>query len=168
MGSDALTSGSYADASGPLGEALSREHHVEHLPAHLVASSVPSGTVALARYEVVILSDIGARSFMEGSPADGIDRLALLAGLPAGSAPDPALPQVLDRSDYFCLCSVDTHKQTYPVSTRASLSCGPRERQGLPKAETCRPMRAAGGLPNNVPQSCAAPPPPTKKASQRL
>jgi uncharacterized membrane protein len=79
VGNDTVSAASYVDASGPLTDALETRHNVEHVPAHLIASSFPATTAALKRFDVVILSDVGSSTFLEGSPHDGVDRLGLLA-----------------------------------------------------------------------------------------
>lgn len=85
-GVDEFTVHSYTEGVGPLREALTaRDHEVVHLPAHLVPLQFPGDASALAAYDLVVLSDIGANSLQlapgvfEGS-VPGQDRLAALAG----------------------------------------------------------------------------------------
>ncbi|MFV2175402.1 glutamine amidotransferase [Actinomadura sp. LOL_016] len=83
-GVDSFTTTSYVTGVEPLRRALEgRGHEVEHMPAHLVPAEFPGDADALARYDVVILSDIGANSlqlapevFEQAVP--GRDRLAAL------------------------------------------------------------------------------------------
>jgi uncharacterized membrane protein len=78
VGSDTVSVGTYVDSSGPLTSALESSNEVEHVPAHLIAARFPSTMSALRGFDVVILSDVGAGTFLEGAPHDGIDRLSLL------------------------------------------------------------------------------------------
>lgn len=60
---DSFTTSSYVVGVEPLRRALeSRGHQVAHLPAHLVPARFPADADALAAYDVVVLSDIGANS----------------------------------------------------------------------------------------------------------
>ena len=85
-GVDSFTTSSYVVGVGPLRRALeSRGHEVVHLPAHLVPAEFPGDAAALARYDVVVLSDIGANSlqlapevFERARP--GADRIDALRG----------------------------------------------------------------------------------------
>ncbi len=64
-GVDHFTVSSYVEGIGPLRDALEAAGHtVEHLPAHLVPEHFPFDEDALARYDVVVLSDIGANSLL--------------------------------------------------------------------------------------------------------
>ncbi|QFG26358.1 glutamine amidotransferase [Actinomadura sp. WMMB 499] len=83
-GVDSFTTTSYVTGVEPLRRALEgRGHTVEHMPAHLVPAEFPGDADALAAYDVVVLSDIGANSlqlapevFERAVP--GRDRLAAL------------------------------------------------------------------------------------------
>ncbi|GAA2123968.1 glutamine amidotransferase [Actinomadura napierensis] len=83
-GVDSFTTSSYVTGVEPLRRALeSRGHEVEHMPAHLVPAEFPGDADALGRYDVVVLSDIGANSiqlapqvFERAVP--GTDRLGAL------------------------------------------------------------------------------------------
>lgn len=83
-GVDAFSVHSYVEGVGPLRDALTaRGHEVVHLPAHLVPTDFPGDADALGRYDLVVLSDIGANSiqlapqvFERATP--GQDRLAAL------------------------------------------------------------------------------------------
>lgn len=83
-GVDSFTTSSYVTGVEPLRKALqSRGHEVEHLPAHLVPGQFPSTAEELDRYDVIVLSDIGANSiqlapevFEQAQP--GSDRLGAL------------------------------------------------------------------------------------------
>ncbi|GLY81684.1 glutamine amidotransferase [Actinoallomurus iriomotensis] len=85
-GVDSFTTSSYVVGVEPLRRALeSRGHEVVHLPAHLVPAGFPGDAAALAEYDVVVLSDIGANSlqlapevFEQARP--GTDRIAVLRG----------------------------------------------------------------------------------------
>jgi uncharacterized membrane protein len=90
-GVDSFTTSSYVVGVEPLRRALeSRGHEVVHLPAHLVPAQFPDDAAALAAYDVVVLSDIGANSlqlapevFEQARP--GSDRIgALRAWVDAG------------------------------------------------------------------------------------
>lgn len=80
-GVDSFTTSTYVEGVAPLRRALAaRGHEVTHLPAHLVPAAFPADTGALAAYDVVVLSDIGANSiqlapsvFEQARP--GTDRL---------------------------------------------------------------------------------------------
>lgn len=62
-GVDEFTVHSYVEGVGPLKDALTaRGHEVTHMPAHLVPTQFPGNAAALARFDVVVLSDIGANS----------------------------------------------------------------------------------------------------------
>ncbi|GDY60032.1 hypothetical protein SVIO_106550 [Streptomyces violaceusniger] len=62
-GVDSFTTSTYVTGVEPLRRALEgRGHEVTHLPAHLVPGQFPGDADALAGYDVVILSDIGANS----------------------------------------------------------------------------------------------------------
>lgn len=62
-GVDHFTVSSYVEGIAPLRDALEAAGHtVEHLPAHLVPDHFPFDGTALASYDVVVLSDIGANS----------------------------------------------------------------------------------------------------------
>lgn len=84
-GVDSFTTSSYVVGVEPLRRALeSRGHQVTHLPAHLVPAQFPADADALAAYDVVVLSDIGANSlqlapevFEQAVP--GTDRLGALS-----------------------------------------------------------------------------------------
>ncbi|WP_207945033.1 glutamine amidotransferase [Actinomadura rubrisoli] len=85
-GVDSFTTSSYVTGVEPLRRALEgRGHEVVHLPAHLVPAEFPGDADALAAYDVVVLSDIGANSlqlapevFEQATP--GTDRLGALRG----------------------------------------------------------------------------------------
>ncbi len=84
-GVDEFTVHSYTEGVGQLKAALeSGGHEVVHMPAHLVPTDFPGTPEALDRYDLVILSDIGANSLQlapavfEGAQA-GHDRLENLA-----------------------------------------------------------------------------------------
>ncbi|MBA6434460.1 glutamine amidotransferase [Streptomyces sp. GMR22] len=85
-GVDSFTTSAYVTGVEPLRRALEgRGHEVTHLPAHLVPGQFPGDAEALAGYDVVILSDIGANSlqlspevFERGTP--GADRIDALRG----------------------------------------------------------------------------------------
>lgn len=84
-GVDEFTVHSYTEGVRQLKAALeSGSHDVTHLPAHLVPTEFPGDAEALAAYDVVILSDIGANSlqlapgvFDRATP--GQDRLEVLS-----------------------------------------------------------------------------------------
>ncbi|MCV2490840.1 glutamine amidotransferase [Geodermatophilus sp. YIM 151500] len=84
-GVDEFSVHSYVEGVGPLRDALTgRGHEVVHLPAHLVPTQFPGDAEALAAYDLVVLSDIGANSiqlapgvFEHSVP--GQDRLRALA-----------------------------------------------------------------------------------------
>jgi uncharacterized membrane protein len=79
IGNVTLETAAYLDESSfPLRRALESEHAVVHLPVHEVPAHFPTQASELDQYDVVILSDVGAGIFLEGSPHDGIDRLDLL------------------------------------------------------------------------------------------
>lgn len=84
-GVDDFTISSYVEGVRQLRDALeSRGHEVEHLPAHLVPTTFPGNAEALSRYDVVILSDIGANSLQLAPDVidraiPGQDRIAALA-----------------------------------------------------------------------------------------
>jgi len=62
-GVDSFMTSTYEVGVEPLRRALAaRGHVVTHLPAHLVPSGFPDDAAALAEYDVVVLSDIGANS----------------------------------------------------------------------------------------------------------
>jgi uncharacterized membrane protein len=89
-GVDEFSVHSYVEGVGPLRDALtSRGHEVVHLPAHRVPTDFPGDAAALGRYDLVVLSDIGANSIQlapgvfEGS-VPGQDRLAALRDWVAG------------------------------------------------------------------------------------
>lgn len=64
-GVDHFTASSYVTGIGPLRDALEASgHEVTHLPAHLVPDEFPSTAEELDRYDVVVLSDIGANSIL--------------------------------------------------------------------------------------------------------
>jgi uncharacterized membrane protein len=84
-GVDEFTVHSYAEGVTQLRDALSATgHEVVHLPGHLVPTDFPETPEALAAYDVVVLSDIGANS-LQLAPAvfersvPGADRIATLA-----------------------------------------------------------------------------------------
>jgi uncharacterized membrane protein len=84
-GFDHFTTTAYEEGIEWLRTALERGgHEVEHMPAHAVPAHFPARREALARYDAVILSDIGANSivlhpdtFVRSQPT--ADRLELLA-----------------------------------------------------------------------------------------
>jgi uncharacterized membrane protein len=62
-GVDHFTLSSYVEGIGPLRDALEAAGHtVDHLPAHRVPRDFPADVDALAQWDVVVLSDIGANS----------------------------------------------------------------------------------------------------------
>lgn len=64
-GFDAFTTTSYHEGVGPLRSALeSAGFEVEHQPNHVAASDFPGTSAELARYRVVVLSDIGANTLL--------------------------------------------------------------------------------------------------------
>ena len=64
-GVDSFTLSSYVEGVGPLRDALhDGGHEVTHLPAHLVPDEFPAAADALATFDVVVLSDIGANSIL--------------------------------------------------------------------------------------------------------
>ncbi|WOP18650.1 glutamine amidotransferase [Raineyella sp. LH-20] len=84
-GVDEFTVHSYAEGVGQLKAALeSGGHDVIHMPAHRVPTDFPETQAALAHYDLVILSDIGANSLQlapsvfEGAQPGG-DRIENLA-----------------------------------------------------------------------------------------
>jgi uncharacterized membrane protein len=84
-GVDEFTVHSYAEGVTQLRDALTATgHDVVHLPGHLVPTDFPETPEALAEYDVVVLSDIGANS-LQLAPAvfersvPGADRIATLA-----------------------------------------------------------------------------------------
>lgn len=84
-GFDSFTSVTYHVGLGPLRQALEAGGvEVHHLPAHDVPAHFPSTRDELARFDVVILSDIGTNSillppctWLSGQPS--VDRLRVLA-----------------------------------------------------------------------------------------
>lgn len=59
------TTGGYEEGGKPLIEALEREGHaVTYIPNHLVPSTFPNTVEGLAGYDVIVLSDIGADTFL--------------------------------------------------------------------------------------------------------
>lgn len=84
-GVDEFSVHSYVEGVGPLKNALEAAgHEVTHMPAHLVPTDFPGSAEALGRYDVIVLSDIGANS-IQLAPAvferftPGEDRLQALA-----------------------------------------------------------------------------------------
>jgi uncharacterized membrane protein len=83
-GFDSFTTTAYIEGVGPLRDALAAGGiGVEHLPNHLAPAYVPNSLDELARYDVVVLSDIGTNTlllspdtFDRGLPR--ANRLALL------------------------------------------------------------------------------------------
>lgn len=64
-GFDAFTTVTYHTGVAPLREALTRAGiGVDYMPAHEVPEAFPSSLDALSRYDVVVLSDIGANSLL--------------------------------------------------------------------------------------------------------
>lgn len=64
-GVDHFTVSSYVTGIDPLRDALQAAgHEVTHLPAHLVPDEFPITAEELDRYDVVVLSDIGANSIL--------------------------------------------------------------------------------------------------------
>lgn len=64
-GFDSFTSTTYHTGIAPLRDALTADGiEVEHLPAHDVAALFPGTREALAAYDVIVLSDIGANSIL--------------------------------------------------------------------------------------------------------
>ncbi|WP_393915978.1 glutamine amidotransferase [Halostreptopolyspora alba] len=89
-GVDSFSLHSYTEGVGPLRDALTAAGHtLTHLPAHLVPQRFPDDDTALADYDLVILSDIGANSIqlaprVTDHSERGHDRLANLATWVAG------------------------------------------------------------------------------------
>lgn len=85
-GVDSFTTSSYVVGVEPLRRALEgRGHQVTHLPAHLAPAQFPGDAAALAEYDVVVLSDIGANSLQLAPEVferarRGADRLGALRG----------------------------------------------------------------------------------------
>lgn len=83
-GVDAFSVHSYVEGVGPLRRALEVSgHEVTHLPAHLVPDQFPGTAEELNKYDVVVLSDIGANSIQLSTAVferseRGVDRLAVL------------------------------------------------------------------------------------------
>jgi uncharacterized membrane protein len=64
-GFDSFTTTAYHEGVGPLRDALlSGGAQVDYLPNHLAATEFPQDAAALAEYDVVILSDIGANTLL--------------------------------------------------------------------------------------------------------
>lgn len=64
-GFDSFTTSAYYEGVGPLREALrSSGHQVEYLPNHLAATEFPLTAAAMAEYDAIILSDIGANTLL--------------------------------------------------------------------------------------------------------
>lgn len=64
-GWDSFTSATFHDGAMFFKEALKANgYQVDHIPSHLVPSSFPTTLGALSTYDVIILSDIGANSFL--------------------------------------------------------------------------------------------------------
>lgn len=67
-GFDSFTTSEYEEGVKWLREAFtSAGHQFDHLPGHLVAEEFPGTMEALKPYDVVIISDIGANTFLLGS-----------------------------------------------------------------------------------------------------
>jgi uncharacterized membrane protein len=59
------TTGGYEEGGKPLIEALEKEGHaVTYIPNHLVPSQFPNAIDGLSAYDVIVLSDIGADTFL--------------------------------------------------------------------------------------------------------
>jgi uncharacterized membrane protein len=59
------TTGGYEEGGKPLIEALEKEGHaVTYIPNHLVPSQFPNSVDGLSGYDVIVLSDIGADTFL--------------------------------------------------------------------------------------------------------
>ncbi len=64
-GVDSFTTSAYVEGAGQLRAALSASGiEAEYLPGHLVPGQFPGSAGELARYDAVILSDIGANSLL--------------------------------------------------------------------------------------------------------
>ena len=64
-GFDSFTTTAYHEGVGPLRDALvARGAEVDYMPNHLAATEFPETAEALAPYDVVILSDIGANTLL--------------------------------------------------------------------------------------------------------
>lgn len=89
-GVDEFSVHSYVEGVGPLKKALEAAgHKVTHMPAHLVPTDFPGSAEALGRYDVIILSDIGANSIQLAPGVferfvPGEDRLQALAAWTRG------------------------------------------------------------------------------------
>ena len=89
-GVDEFSVHSYVEGVGPLKKALEAAgHEVTHMPAHLVPTDFPGSAEALGRYDVIILSDIGANSIQLAPGVferfvPGEDRLQALAAWTRG------------------------------------------------------------------------------------
>ncbi len=84
-GFDYFSSGMYETGHGFLKKALEDSEYIEytHIPGHLVSEQFPESMEELSKYDVVILSDVGANTlllsrkvFLEGKPS--VNRLRLL------------------------------------------------------------------------------------------
>jgi uncharacterized membrane protein len=84
-GVDEFSVHSYVEGVGPLKKALEAAgHEVTHMPGHIVPTDFPGSAEALGRYDVIILSDIGANSIQLAPGVfelftPGMDRLQALA-----------------------------------------------------------------------------------------
>ena len=64
-GFDSFTTTAYYEGVGPLREALeSKGAHVDYMPNHIAATEFPETAEALAVWDVVVLSDIGANTLL--------------------------------------------------------------------------------------------------------
>lgn len=63
-GFDSFTSSEYEEGGTAFLEALrSRGHDVTYVPSHTIPERVPTDVAAMAAYDVVVISDVGANSF---------------------------------------------------------------------------------------------------------
>lgn len=84
-GFDSFTSSEYAEGGMEFKEALrSRGHLVEHIPAHRIADDMPPSTDGLAEFDCVVVSDVGANTFLLTPDVfkrsiPGLNRLEIIA-----------------------------------------------------------------------------------------
>lgn len=64
-GFDSFTTSEYAEGGSEFCAALEAAgHSVERVPAHRIAERVPASADGLAEFDVVVISDVGANSFL--------------------------------------------------------------------------------------------------------
>lgn len=89
-GFDTFQTATYEEGCGPFVTALrSAGWVVDHIPSHLIDQRMPATVATLARYSVVVLSDVGSNTFNLGKTTfqdaqPTTDRLALLKSYVAG------------------------------------------------------------------------------------